>query len=336
MREAVAGSKSEHSVRMRRMESRPVGKPSRPSESGASPGGRKISPSPVAVLLLTLSTAPVAPSWTPSIVDVAPTHGSSLGGEDLQQRVTMIDESLTKLNTNFRALFGDSLFRIGVHYFSEAQSAATKLLHDGRPVPAEVSRLHNNIDELIRGLSDLEKSARATLPAQASGRQSPAPKLAKPLRECLASLKDVANEQEGLKDIGRVKLKDSTSAADAVEYGGLLLDRMQMVLYNRGVEQITDAEKRETDTRLGPPLSALRSCISGMIDSSGARVVQVDEKGERRADQLFLVRQALSDADKSLDLFKTAFPKLRERIALVQSDLGVLRENFVKPRALHE
>mgnify|MGYP000896396864 CR=1 FL=1 len=250
-----------------------------------------------------------------------------------------IDVRLTQLANEYRAFLDDPYLCIAVRYFGEAQSAATALVADGHAVPVEVNRLHVNLDEFARAMSQLEAGwtpNTAGLAKALKGKPQPSIKTGNELREKLAAVKKLANRQPDFEEVALVRLFDSSSATEAVMYGHRVLDAIDHVLYSRGLGQITDGGRAETTKALGPALKELRESLEQLVDANGGHVTPKDEKGTPLGDPLGRVRQALDAAEKKADIARNQLSHVRERVEVAQAGLKRLRENVLRVKVLRE
>lgn len=257
--------------------------------------------------------------------------------EALDRSAQDIDARLTRLASEYRAFLDDPYLSVAARYFGAMQSAANALTTAAKPVPAEVNRLHVNLDEFVRALEQLEdgwKPNTTGLAEALRGKKPPSAKTGKALGARLEELRKLANSRAGFEEVGRVRLFDSSSAIEAVEYGRRVLDRVEHVLYSRGLGQITGQGRTETNEVIGDALRDLRACVEELVDEHGERRVVKDEDGTPLRDPLAHVTRALDATRKKADIARNQLSHVRRRVEIVQEELKRLAENVAKPTSL--
>lgn len=236
-----------------------------------------------------------------------------------------IVERLATATEEHEAVLQHEQFRVALPYFGACQSAARRMVGDEEAVPIEVDHFHNNLDEVLRAL-DAVPSAITAIPVRA----------AKALRKELGAVKAQANGVVELQDVSLATLSAATSAQDAVALAQRVFRRVDVVLYGRGLTQITGVAREFTNKELRPALQELKACIEAMVNSEGERVLQVDSKGRPLDRQLARVEAAFEQVEVGADVLCNvhAVEPLRERVGMVLTDLEKLRKNLAKPKAL--
>lgn len=257
----------------------------------------------------------------------------------LEAAAARMDAHLTELDLEYEGFLADPWLGLGKSHFGAAQLAAMQLVKEGVVDPHAVNRFHNSLDEFVRALDSLDGYRPNTSGQAAALREvkKPSLKAAKDLAADLRKLKAEANAVPGLREVALVELKSGSSAEEAVLYTNLVIDKIDVIIYSRGLGQITWDGRRRTHEEFGVHLHALRVAINGMVDESGARVPQLDPSGQTKLrDQLAPVKRALDEVDKMARIFRKNFSHAEDRIQMAQAELANLRKNILRPKDLQE
>ncbi|MBI1380956.1 MAG: hypothetical protein GC161_07710 [Planctomycetaceae bacterium] len=250
-----------------------------------------------------------------------------VSNDDAAQRVAVeVLADLDQLIDTHRAFLESAPNRVATIWIGKAHTAA-KAMVDSGPDEELLAEFHNHLDEFMRAMSGDADSHRVTAPSGT---------VAKAVLKAAKAVEKKCNATPGMQALALVKLTRDTSAADAVRYGLLSVDKIEFVLIHRGMKVITGDARKQTDAIMGPAYAALRDALDSLIGADGERRIQVGDVGTALPDQLAPTMKAIANARQNLDRLRLSVPWADRRVELARADLDRLEKNIGKPAVMRE
>lgn len=239
-----------------------------------------------------------------------------------------------KLVEKYDALFQNPWLRYAKSNFGRAEQAVKSLIVDGKPNGAAINDFHYGLTVFARAMDSLPgwepgNSGWADVVGKVGKRvDKPDTKQLKAMAKAVRELQGKANKVPTLQATERIKFVESTTAADAAEYGSRVMTTIERTLYEGTLEQITGEGKAKTSEVMKAPLDNLRAALAALDMQAGS-----EQDATAFAKSVATARERVAEvrkAGKELTRYHTwAEPRLK----LVEPMLDGLDDNLKKLKA---
>jgi hypothetical protein len=244
--------------------------------------------------------------------------------------VTGLQGDLDKINETYAPLLKDPWLRYAVTHFGAAQQAVKSLVVEGKANVASVGQFHSALDDFLRALDQLPKWEPGTTGWDGvKGTKKPKESLVKQARNAIAAIKAKANHIPDLRETALIEFTDVTTAEQAVEYYAATMDRIDGLLYDRELSQITGGGRSKTIEVVGKSLQALKDSLAAIGDAPA----QADAKGPNGfSERIGAAKACVVAFRKDATILGNALPWAKPRIELFLPDLDWIEKNLAKLR----
>jgi hypothetical protein len=259
----------------------------------------------------------------------APTLGDRKGAGDLESVASELQEGLARIGKEHAAFFDDRWLKIGGTHFGLAQQAAKTLVVSGQPNAASINEFHNRLDEFLRAIDSLAAFTPGTTGwGDVKGLKKPTLVVTKQVHAAVAKVKAAANQIPEFQEVALITFSDATTTEQAVDYGTRVCDKINVLLYSRGLEQITGIGGRETTDVIGAALGDLRTVIAKLGDDAESDGDAADKKDAGLAKRVAAVKKCIGKLRDDSTILAKAVSWAKKRIELMEEDLSRLEKNL--------
>ncbi len=274
--------------------------------------------------------APVAPATAvPAASYTDPTELAAIAAE-LQTDMASIAETHT-------AFLDDPWLRVGGSHFGLAQQAAKSLVADGAPKATAINEFHNRLDEFLRAIDSLPEWEPGTGGwDDVKGTKKPSAAATKKVHQAIVRIKEKANKVPEFQEVALVTFGDATTPEQVAEYGERILEKIDVLLFNRGLGQITGEGRSQTKEILGPSLEQMRDALSELAEPDGSDNSEAAKATPEAASKRDHLTQSITAVRNNGELLSRALPWAKARIELMYEDLDRLEKNLGRLKAVRK
>lgn len=247
--------------------------------------------------------------------------------EDPASVAEELADELAGIARAYQPFFDDPWLRFGKASFGLAQKDAKLMVVDGKIDSARVYDFHNQLDEFTRAIGYFPSWVPGTTGwGDLRGQQQPQKKDVKKVVDDIAKVRARANGVEGFKEVSLVVLRDDVTPAEAAEYGQFVVQRVEFLLYARGLCSITGGGRQQTDEQVGPSLKKMRDALSQL----GTESEETDpaKKSAELAAKIAAVKTAVEEFEADTTVLCKILDVVRPRVEIATKDLDRMLKNL--------